>query len=108
MQINADSNFCNSLNQNHKPFKPPISEKNTSLLVFARAPRVGSVKTRLAETVGPARACEIYETLLRTVAAKLRSLESVTVCFAPNDGEADLRRYFPDTWTYRPQCGTDL
>ena len=65
------------------------------------------VKTRLAETVGPARACETYEMLLRTVAANLRALD-VTVCFTPDDGEAALRRSFPDGWRYRPQRGADL
>ena len=65
------------------------------------------VKTRLAETVGAARAFEIYEMLLRTVAVNLRALD-VTVCFAPDDGEADLRGSFPERWRYRPQRGGDL
>ena len=83
-------------------------ESNNQLLIFARAPRVGSVKTRLAQTVGPQRACELYEMLLRTLVSQLGKLESVTVCFAPDDGEADLRRYFPERWHYRPQRGPDL
>ncbi len=66
------------------------------------------MKSRLAETVGPVRACEIYEVLLRTVAARLAGIESATVCFAPDDAEADLRRYFPECWQYCPQQGTDL
>ena len=78
------------------------------LLVFAKAPRPGSVKTRLANTLGPERACEIYEVLLRTLAAQLGHLQGVTVCFAPDDAEPDLRRYFPEHWRYRPQRGDDL
>jgi rSAM/selenodomain-associated transferase 1 len=86
---------------------PDFAEKNV-LVVFAKAPRVGSVKSRLAHSVGAERACEIYELLLRTAAAQLAAMERVTVCFAPDDGEADLRRYFPERWQYRPQHGVDL
>ena len=46
------------------PTVPPPSQR---LLVFARLPELGAVKTRLAAEVGDERALEIYESLLRDV-----------------------------------------
>lgn len=39
-----------------------------SLLVFAKAPHLGSVKTRIAQTLGEHVALNVYETLLRSLA----------------------------------------
>ncbi|MFO1412928.1 MAG: TIGR04282 family arsenosugar biosynthesis glycosyltransferase [Burkholderiales bacterium] len=41
----------------------------TTLLVFAKAPVAGAVKTRLAATVGPERALAVYRALLDTTLA---------------------------------------
>jgi uncharacterized protein len=49
---------------------PPPSQR---LLVFARLPRLGEVKTRLAADVGDARALAIYEAMLRDVVINVRS-----------------------------------
>ena len=78
------------------------------LLIFAKAPRVGLVKTRLAISVGPQRACDIYERLLRTLSVRLSAVEKATVCFAPDDAEPELRPFFPAHWRYYPQRGSDL
>ena len=50
------------------PTVPPPSQR---LLVFARLPELGAVKTRLAAEVGAERALEIYESLLRDVLAAI-------------------------------------
>ena len=78
------------------------------LLIFAKAPRPGFVKTRLAQTLGNDQACEAYQQLLRTIASNLAALTSVTVCYSPADAERDLRSYLPSHWRYRPQKGSDL
>lgn len=78
------------------------------LLIFAKAPRPGLVKTRLAETLGQEAACEAYQKLLRTIASNLAALANVTVCYSPADAEHELRPYFPVHWRYRPQQGADL
>jgi len=41
------------------------------LLVFARLPEVGKVKTRLARDLGDARALAVYEAMLRDVLANV-------------------------------------
>lgn len=46
------------------PTVPPPSQR---LLVFARLPELGKVKTRLAADVGDARALAVYESMLRDV-----------------------------------------
>lgn len=51
---------------------PPASQR---LLVFARLPELGAVKTRLAATVGDARALALYRAMLRDL---LRSIGTST------------------------------
>lgn len=78
------------------------------LLVFAKAPRVGLVKSRLADSIGQEPACRAYERLLAVLAHNLTTLQNVTVYHSPPDGVADLRSYFPRHWHYSPQAGDDL
>lgn len=78
------------------------------LIIFARAPRLGSVKTRLAQEIGEAAALAAYEKLLRDLSANLAALSDVTVLFTPSDAESDLSPYFPRGWSFAPQEGRDL
>lgn len=78
------------------------------LIIFARAPRVGQVKTRLALQVGAAKACEIYRELLSTVIQNLRKLRVVQVQFSPADGAGELREFLPQGWGLTPQSPGDL
>ena len=84
---------------------------DTALIVFARAPRPGEVKTRLIERFGAAGAAAIYQQLL---AATLRAAERSTLtarylyC-----SDAASRAWFdaelsPQQWTVRVQCDGDL
>jgi rSAM/selenodomain-associated transferase 1 len=78
------------------------------LVIFAKAPRPGLVKTRLAQTLGVDQACRAYQHLLHALASRLGSLISVTVYHSPPDAEPDLRCYFPSHWQFRHQHGPDL
>jgi rSAM/selenodomain-associated transferase 1 len=78
------------------------------LLLFARAPRPGHVKTRLAQTLGKQKACEAYQQLLQALSSQLGSLKNVTVYHSPPDAAAELRPFFPAHWLYTPQQGPDL
>src|SRR5262249_2615480 len=57
------------------------------LIVFARYPEVGQVKTRLAEAIGPEPACALYRFLVQAVLRRTcpRPLDTYQqqVCFAP-------------------------
>lgn len=78
------------------PTVPPASQR---LLVFARLPELGKVKTRLAADVGDARALEVYEAMLRDLLSGIGSSNpdlEIEVMWAPTEnanGDA-LRRAF--------------
>lgn len=80
------------------------------LIVFAKAPRPGQVKTRLARTLGDVPAAELYRrlaeaTLCRTapVAAEYRRV----VAFAPADARDEMAAWLPGE-TLAPQHGEGL
>lgn len=61
------------------------------VLIFARTPELGKVKTRLAADVGPERALSIYERLLEhTCETVLRSGIPARVCYAGDIPENDI------------------
>lgn len=78
------------------------------IIVFAKAPRMGSVKTRLARQIGGARALSFYRACLartlRTCAA-MKGVETV-VWTAPDN--AVEGRYFPSGLKVCPQGNGDL
>ena len=69
-----------------------------SLLLFAKEPRPGLVKTRLAADVGAARALELAHSFLVDVVLNARAVEGVrrTIWFAPDDGASYFRALDPD------------
>lgn len=82
------------------------------LLVFARVPALGLVKTRLAKTLGNVRALRIYRVLghvvLRQMRRTMENNVSVRVVHTPDDGDNDIRAWLgPDIDTV-PQGDGDL
>ncbi len=82
------------------------------VVVFARAPELGRVKTRLAASIGDARACALYTELGARVVASLVAdagrAYDVRVCFTPADREAAVRAWVPGADGYAPQREGDL
>src|SRR5258706_14631952 len=65
---------------------PTTSPPPNRLLVFARVPELGRVKTRLAQAVGDARALAVYDAMLRDVLAGIGTSSQTTaveICWAP-------------------------
>ena len=65
---------------------PSTSPPPNRLLVFARVPELGRVKTRLAHAVGDARALAVYDAMLRDVLAGIGASSQTTeveICWAP-------------------------
>jgi hypothetical protein len=81
-----------------------------TLILFAKAPRPGSVKTRLSPVLGPearsALAAAFYRDALALVART--DAERKVVAFSPADGEEDLRRLGGEGLELTPQAGGDL
>lgn len=76
-----------------------------ALLVFAKVPRPGAVKTRLARTLGDAAAAAAYRRMGRLIVDQLADAPArMIVCFDPPDAEADMRRWLgPAPAAYIPQ-----
>ncbi len=79
------------------------------LLVFAKAPVPGRVKTRLAADVGAAAATAVYRVMGRTVVDAVRvGPWRTVVCYHPPDALAEVRAWLGGELDYWPQQGHDL
>ncbi len=86
------------------------SPASATLLVFAKAPRPGTVKTRLARTIGDERATALYRRMGRLIVANVRSAPArMVVCYDPPDGEVEIRNWLgPALHQCWPQGTGDL
>ncbi|MBI5800511.1 MAG: TIGR04282 family arsenosugar biosynthesis glycosyltransferase [Verrucomicrobia bacterium] len=85
-----------------------MSTHASRLVVFLKAPRPGSVKTRLAETLGADAACAAYRQLVEALLANLAPLQAVELCFAPADASAEINPWLRTDWSACPQSEGDL
>ncbi len=79
------------------------------LVLFAKAPRLGQVKTRLAAEIGAEAALDFYRSCLTAVLAELRAPGQpwrLQIAVTPDDRIADP--FWPDTIERRPQGAGDL
>ena len=83
-----------------------MSDQN--LIVFIKAPRPGTVKTRLAETMGAAEACAVYQRLVKLLLDQLADLENVELCFTPDDANSEIKPWARPTWRRVAQGSGDL
>lgn len=98
-----------------KPAKPGKSEKSekpeTVVLIFARAPLLGRVKTRLQVDFSAAECLSIYHKLLRHALATATALAAADteLCCLPNPNHPDLRALGIEfRCALRRQQGADL
>jgi len=77
------------------------------LLVFAKTPVLGTVKRRLATTVGAEKALSVYTQLLRKTNTILEELAQEVIVFYSGAEASTLQDYFP-TFKLNAQKGTDL
>jgi len=79
-----------------------------ALAIFLKAPRSGTVKTRLAAEIGDRRALRLYRVLVaRTLAAVREAGLDATIWFTPPDAASEMRFWLGD-WDFRPQSSGDL
>jgi rSAM/selenodomain-associated transferase 1 len=77
-------------------------------VLFVRAPRRGTVKTRLARTLGDDDALAAYRTLLSTTCEALRELKPVELRFTPDDAAPEMNEWLQADWTTAPQGSGNL
>lgn len=77
-------------------------------MVFVKAPRPGEVKTRVAQTTGAERACDVYRQLVATLLKSLSPLREVELRFAPDDAAAEIEPWLRPGWVAVPQGEGDL
>jgi rSAM/selenodomain-associated transferase 1 len=79
------------------------------IVVMAKAPRAGEVKTRLVPPLNNCQAASLAACFVRdTVLKALRIVEDVKIAFAPTDGRTDLEAILPSGLLWLEQHGHDL
>jgi rSAM/selenodomain-associated transferase 1 len=80
-----------------------------ALAVFLKAPRLGTVKTRLAAEIGARQALRLYRVMAsRTLAEARQAGLEATIWYTPADAGAEMRLWLGDRWDLRPQSSGDL
>lgn len=92
-------------------FKKRRPKSFPRLIIYAKVPRSGQVKTRIAAEIGNGRAAEIYRAMLSGFLARLRGLRRrwhMEIHFTPPDQEALLVPEVPPGIPRVPQADGDL
>src|SRR5712691_5090529 len=82
---------------------------HTAVVIMAKMPCPGQVKTRLCPPLTPWQAASLYRAFLSDKIAQVRTLTAarLAIAYTPASGEAFFRELAPD-FTLVPQQGTDL
>ena len=67
----------------------------TKLVIFLKAPRLGSVKTRLAASIGEDAACAAYKKLVEQLVKNLRDVPNIELRFALDYNQAQKSAQTP-------------
>lgn len=81
-----------------------------ALVIFAKAPRPGRVKTRLCPPLTPRQAADLYRAFLADLLDEVGGLQDVRIwlAFYPAAARRDFRRLVPDKIRLLPQEGREL
>lgn len=81
-----------------------------ALIFFMKAPRPGTVKTRLQPQLTPAQSRALYMALAEDQLARFRPHTGfdLFIYYAPPDGEREMRAWLGEELVYAPQQGNDL
>lgn len=87
-----------------------VEKYRRAVVVFARAPELGKVKTRLAADLGDGVALEIYELLVSRTLQMTRALDDCmrVVQFTPAGAREKMSRWLEDDLLLEAQCEGDL
>ena len=84
-------------------------QAKSNVLLFAKFPRPGAVKTRLAEAIGHEKAAQLYTcSVLDTIDFIKRLNFPFEIFYWPVESGAEFAETFGSEYTYVPQQGEDL
>jgi len=80
------------------------------LIIFAKEPRPGQVKTRLSPPLSPAEAAQLYHCFIQDILDEMARVPEVrlALAFSPETAEVFFRRLAPPGTNLFPQEGADL
>ena len=79
------------------------------ILIFAKFPRPGQVKTRLAQEIGESKAAKLAGHFLEATLANLRGLKpEIEICCAPDESLPEFQTWLGPGYLYSPQGPGDL
>lgn len=81
---------------------------NPVVILMAKAPRPGLVKTRLAERLGNERACAVYRWMVERQLSEIPTGWRVEMHFAPPQALREMQRWLGDDLDFVPQTTGDL
>ena len=83
---------------------------STSLIIFAKSPIPGKVKTRLTPYITPTEAAELYKAFVADIICNTHKLkcERVTIAYTPSNAEATFHSICGQSVDYLPQQGHNL
>jgi len=78
------------------------------LMAFLKAPRPGTVKTRLGQELGFAEATEVYRDLAEQQLRRIPGEFRTEIHYAPRGAAAEMKQWLGRGYHYRAQSGGDL
>ncbi len=78
------------------------------LIILLKAPRLGTVKTRLAASLGPSVALAAYREMVERLLVNLQPLRGIELRYSPDDALADIQPWVRGDWRTRAQGKGDL
>ncbi len=77
-----------------------------ALIIFAKVPELGKVKTRLAHAIGDEKTLEVYKEFLQTlIAAHKDKAYELIIYFTPAEKKAEMQKYYH---AVKPSDGKNL
>ncbi len=80
-----------------------MPSKKTLLIVFVKAPRLGFVKTRLAQSLGDEEALKAFRWMVEKLLKNLEGWRDLQLRFAPSEAEEEIRPWLQPQWQASPQ-----
>ena len=85
-----------------------MGDHNPIIVLMLKAPRPGTVKTRLARDLGAVPAAKIYRRLVERQVSQLPEGWPVVIHYSPADAEQEMRNWLGNGFRFIPQCDGDL